>query len=130
MKNLSRGIFKIVQCHIFDQKKFTAMITLHSKNEILWQNFVKKLYCTVGSKSWSIQTFKKFHWRKHEKSERVFSSFACLWRHTISRWPRTHAYQWPSGVIGAFEEEKNRVNLVCPMSYFREHCDTFLEMKI
>ena len=67
-----------------------------------------------------MQTFKKFHRRKHEKSERVFSPFACLWRHTISRRPRTHAYQWPSGVIGAFEKGKNRVNLVRPrMSYLQ-----------
>ena len=43
----------------------------------------------------------------------MFSWFVCLWRHTISRRPRTHAYQWPSGVIGAFEKKKNRVNLVC-----------------
>ena len=59
-----------------------------------------------------MQTFKKTHRRKHEKSQRVFSSFAYLWRHTISRRPRSHAYQKPSGVIGAFEKEKNRVNLV------------------
>ena len=50
----------------------------------------------------------------------MFSPFPCFWRHTISRRPRTHAYQWPSGVIGAFEKEKNRVNLVCPrMSYLQ-----------
>ena len=67
-----------------------------------------------------MQTFKKFHRRKHEKSERMFSPFAFLWRHTISRRPRTHAYQWLSGITGAFEKGKNLVNLVCPrMSYLQ-----------
>ena len=37
-----------------------------------------------------------------------------------------HAYQWPSGVIGTFEKEKNRViSYVLSSSYFREHCHTF-----
>ena len=45
----------------------------------------------------------------------MFSSFACLWRHKISRRPRAYAYQWPFGVIGAFERKKSLVNLVYPI---------------
>ena len=41
----------------------------------------------------------------------LFLSFVCLWRHKILRQPRAHAYQLPSSIIGAFEREKNRVNL-------------------
>ena len=43
-----------------------------------------------------------------EKWARV-SSFTSLWHHKISRWPRTHAYQWPTGVICRCKWEKNHV---------------------
>ena len=56
-----------------------------------------------ASISWTMPTFKKFHRRKHEKSELMFPSFASLWRHTISRRPRAHAYQRPACATRLFE---------------------------
>ena len=75
-----------------------------SLDKILSKNYVVK----KASIWWTIKTFTKFHRRKHEKSERVFSVFACLWRHTISRRPRMHAHQKPTGTSGVFEILKIR----------------------
>ena len=58
-----------------------------------WDKFFLKNHIVKKAPiSWTLQTFTKFHRRKHEKSELVFSSFASLWRHTISRRPRANAY--------------------------------------
>ena len=84
MKNLFRGFLKILQFPFLIKKKKEII------RYIFFNYYVKK-----ASISWSIQTFTKFYGRKHEKSERVFSSFACLWPQRISRRPREHAYQRP-----------------------------------
>ena len=98
-------------------------------DKILSKNDIEK-YTSI---LWSMQTFKKFHRMKRENNKRCFPSLATLWRHKISKRPRAHAYQWSSRVIAAFESEKDRVKLVCPVlprSYFWQYCDPFLEMKI
>ena len=63
--------------------------------------------------------FHKFHRRKHDRKERVFSSFACLWRHTISRGPRAHAYQRPTVAVSCSKFVQKGKSFWALMSYLK-----------
>ena len=91
-------------------KSYKFLFYFWLKKEILRWNFVKKLYCEVGI----YIMFTKFHRRKHEKSERLLSSFSCLTSYNFETTTRacvsqTHCGHWRAW---AFEREGS---LVCPI---------------
>ena len=113
-ENDFRQYFNLKKWNIYlqdSQQCYSFLILIKKKKSL--DKIVKTLYCEVGIYTMKYANFHKISPKETEGNTRkvsAFSSFACLWLHTISRRPREHAYQRSSGASDMFQKFNNKIN--------------------